>query len=74
MYSIYRVSVDSAEERDPDEWADEAPTGGARLPARFATFMAACIEADATMQREQNPTVAYFVVPGGYSTGLVDDA
>jgi hypothetical protein len=63
MYQIYRVPVDAY---------DDPPVCGTPLPQRFNNLPAAIREADRTMEQEHDPKVAYFVVPGGYSVGLVE--
>ena len=62
MYRVYRVPVTATE--DP-------PKSGEALKMKFNNFPAACREADRVMYEERNPNVAYFVVPGGYSCGLI---
>ena len=61
MFTVYRVPVDSY---------DDPPECGT-VVEQFNSFPAACREADDAMYRERDPQSAYFVVPGGYSTGLI---
>jgi hypothetical protein len=61
MYKIYRVSNDACD--DPPVVGDVVGEDG--------DFMAACDKADDIMHVEQNTSVAFFVVPGGYSVGLI---
>ena len=63
MHTVYRVPVDAY---------DDPPVCGTPL-RRFNSFPAAVRDAERTMTQERNPKAAYFVVPGGYSCGLVED-
>jgi len=61
-YEVYKVEATA-----PDD-----PPACGEVVRSAKTFAKACILADRVCDMERDPAFAYFVIPGGYSVGLME--